>query len=108
MSISTDTSDYQLWAFTLHRNSKHDYIDTETDFDVMWVHLRVNLCYIEFKVVEQNVTTNGIHYHGAIRVPKKFYRKKLKLTGFNLQLKEITSIDGWKRYCNKYQRINFS
>lgn len=42
-----------------------------------------------------------MHLHGMVKLAKGFFLKKLKLSGFNIKLKQITSLIGWIQYCSK-------
>lgn len=46
-------------------------------------------------------TTAGLHCHGVMQVPKKFYMKRLRTRGWRIQLDEIYDYAGWLAYITK-------
>jgi len=46
-------------------------------------------------------TKHGLHVHGIIEIPISFYLKKLRMRGWNLDLKIIYDEEGWLSYIRK-------
>lgn len=92
-----EKSPYTSWAYTVkdNRSETTDYnifFDRCTKFGIV-----VNSKYAEYG------KHNKLHYHGIMKIPKGFYRKKLMMPGLHLKLKEITDLEGWLEYIKKEQ-----
>lgn len=57
-------------------------------------------CKFETKHAEYG-SSNKLHYHGIVQIPKGFYRKRLMQKGLHLKLEELFDRAGWEQYCKK-------
>lgn len=48
---------------------------------------------------------NILHYHGVIMLSPRFYRKKLRVSGFHFKLKVVWNMPNWLTYCNKNYKL---
>lgn len=92
-----ERSPYTAWAYTVKDNRSET-----TDYYAFFDRCEQFGCKVVSKFSEHG-NHNKLHYHGVIKIPKGFYRKKLMMPGLHLKLKEITDYEGWLEYCKKEQ-----
>ncbi len=88
----------ELYAFTvkiLKNPKKADEKDYEPFFKLFYLNAKVLSC------VGEADPKGVLHYHGVIRIPKKYYRKGLIVKGYHLKLVKIYDVAGWINYCYK-------
>jgi len=86
------------WAFTVKKLglNKDVCVDTYDLIKKKWAGLgRIT------HLVYETDQAGKIHIHGVIMLRKGFYRQRLVVKGFNLNLTEINSMEHWLRYIEK-------
>lgn len=91
------------WAFTIKFHSKPDAKPSDY-FDVVFKVWQSYGCQIVSHVFEPD--SKGVcHSHGIVSIPKGFYRKRMKIEGVHVFVREITDRKGWIAYMNKTKRL---
>jgi len=89
---------HQLYAFTvkiIHNGKNATEKAYEPFFNNLFAKTQV-ICYCA------EISPLGVlHYHGAIKVKKHMYLKKLRTKGFHLYTKVCYNFKGWADYCFK-------
>ncbi len=61
----------------------------------LWHDLDIN---IEYKYPEFD-SKGKLHYHGLIKLPNNYYRKRLQLRGYSTYFKKCYDAKNWLLYC---------
>lgn len=88
-------SPYTLFAYTVKDNRRET-----SDYNMFFDRCKQFGCEILSKHSEYGMTKK-LHYHGVMKIPRGFYRKKLMIKGLHLYLEEVYDYGGWKEYCKK-------
>lgn len=91
------------WAFTIKFQSKPDCKPSDY-YDVVYKVWEGLGCRIVSQVFETD--SKGVcHAHGIVSIPKSFYRKRMKIEGVHVFIRELTDRAGWIAYMNKTKRL---
>lgn len=93
---------FQSWGFTVKRLGSE--MPTREDYDAVIEKFKKLCKTISYLVYEED-SEGKLHIHGIIQLDKRFYRKRLQVTGFHMCLREIYDENGWIRYCDKDQPV---
>lgn len=91
------------YALTLKKNVPKNVTCKRSDYDVIWKTFEkydVQTRHLQWELDR----SLRLHYHGVVILPKNFYRRKLMLEGFHLNLLPLRTMDDynrWVRYCYK-------
>lgn len=91
------------WALTI---KYHDKPDAKPS-DYMSIFKVWRDCYgvDVYDYVFEPDSKGVCHAHGIISISKKFYRKRLKIKGVHVFIRELTDRAGWIAYMNKTKRL---
>lgn len=102
LGLQLRTYDRLPYAFTLRKTSKSTIINENHYIGHMQaLSERLDIRFIDY-VFEQEA---GLHVHGIVELPYKFYFKKLRIRGWNILVKPITNEYGWINYMRKKQIV---
>lgn len=90
------------WACTIRKHAKKVDKVTDDDYVTCLKHIRSQVT-IEDLVYEYDKGKDHSHVHCTLKIPKGYFRGKLRCPGFNLKLKPVTDLEGWLKYCHKEQ-----
>ncbi len=97
----------EQYAFTVKVTQQHSPSDVNSsNYDTFFKNLRNRGITIVLSQSEYD-PKGFLHYHGIIECKRNFYRKKLRIAGYHLYLKEIDDLQGWVAYCLKDVKQKF-
>lgn len=88
------------WACTIRKHAKKTDTVTDDDYIAALNHIKTK-CTVEDLHYEYDKGKDHSHVHCTLKIPKGMFRGSLRCPGFNMKLKPITDLEGWKRYCRK-------
>lgn len=92
----------KTYGFTLRRVS----LSVPITQDLYREHIQNMECTSNDEVCFSEVVfelTGGLHAHGIVSVPEKYYLNKFRIRGWKLHLEEIYDKAGWLKYIKKDQ-----
>lgn len=92
------------WAFTVKWNcpvNDRPHVFEER-YDA-WINMCHSFQLDITKCCYEKDSSQLLHCHGIVRVPKSFWMRKLNMKGYHTNFEKIYDEAGWLRYCQKDQ-----
>lgn len=103
MDLFQDTSDMDYYAVTIKYNGSDISDPVPSTYEPFITLLQSKGCIIRYIYYEPD-SKGRCHLHGSIYIPKKLYRKNLKIPKYHIKMVEIFDNIGWEEYCRKNQQ----